>query len=159
MTVTVADFRAAFPAFANPVVYPPDQIQFWLDLGTKLQDPNRWGELFDGGLQLFVAHNVALEQMGQQGGGNGGVPGQVNGPVTSATVDRVSYSRDPSAAMEEHAGHWNLTIYGMRYIRLARMIGAGPVQVGAPGGPGANEITNGQGLTGWPGVLYPFANQ
>jgi len=29
-----------------------------------------------------------------------------------------------------NAGHWNLTVYGTRFIRFAKMFGAGPIQIG-----------------------------
>lgn len=150
-TVTVDSFRAAFPAFADPMAYLGPEIQFWIDLGSKLINQGRWGDLAAYGLQLFVAHNLALEAARCSGGGSG-APGAIVGALSSASVDKVSYSRDASAAMETGAGHWNLTTYGMRYIRLVRMIGAGPIQVGVPVG-----ATNGNSPAGWPGPFpYPL---
>lgn len=147
MTVTNQSFRDAFPPFNNPQTYPDAELTFWFGLGATLLDPNRWGSSLDYGMQLFVAHNLALEFMAQSGG-QGQAPGQVTGPVTSASVDKVSYSRDPSKAMDPANGHWNLTTYGLRYIRLVMMMGAGPVQVGAPAG-GGGSFYNGA----WPGPM------
>ncbi len=124
VTVTVADFRTAFPAFKSPAQWPAEEIQFWLDLGVRLMDAYRWGDTISYGLQLFVAHNLALGFMSDQGSGGGQAPGQVVGPVSSASVDKVSYSRNASAAMDPANGHWNLTTYGLRYIRLVNMFGA-----------------------------------
>lgn len=149
--VTVADFRSAFPAFQSPAQWPAPEIQFWLDLGLMLMDPARWGSVLSYGLQLFVAHNLALGFMSAQGSGGGQAPGQVVGPVSSASVDKVSYSRDPSAAMDPANGHWNLTTYGLRYIRLVKMFGAGPIQVGVPLGGSNAPYTS-----AWPGVIYPM---
>ena len=157
MAVTPASFRTNFPAFKDQAVYPDEEIQFWIALGTNLINLSRWGNLADYGLQLFVAHNLALSYMSQTASAGGQAPGQVSGPVTSASVDKVSYSRDPSSAMDPKNGHWNLTTYGLRYIRLVMMIGAGPVQVGAPFGPGTPGGPQGDGGA-WPGVqnYYPF---
>lgn len=153
MAFTIADFRAAFPAFGDPLAYPDPSVQFWADLGYKLHDAYRWGDVLDAGVELFVAHNLALEAGASgAGSGGGGTPGAVVGPVTSASVDKVSYSRDPGAAMDPKNGHWNLTTYGLRWLYLMRMAGAGPVQVGVPLG-----ATNYQGGLGWPGVIPPLA--
>lgn len=155
MAVTAESFRESFPAFGDQVAYPGPEIDFWLGLGLKLMDPARWGDVIDYGLQLFVAHNLALEAMTANASGGGQAPGQVSGPVTSASVDKVSYSRDPSSAMDPKNGHWNLTTYGLRYIRLVMMMGAGPVQVGAPFGPGTPGLGQESGGA-WPGPYTPY---
>lgn len=124
----VATFREDFPAFSNNGFYPDDQVTYWLNLGGKLLPADRWDDLLDDGLQLFVAHNLVLERGAQAAAANGAPPGQATGMVAGKTVDKVSVSYDTSAAMELEAGHWNLTIYGQRFIRLARMVGAGGVQ-------------------------------
>ena len=41
----------------------------------------------------------------------------------------MNISYDTTAAMEPDAGHWNLTIYGVRYVRLVNMVGAGGMQL------------------------------
>lgn len=147
MDITSQAFRKAFPAFMDPSCYPEHEIDYWRQLGTKLIDQARWGELFSDGLFLFIAHNLTLEFNSKKAASKGQAPGQVQGVVTSASVDKVSYSRDASSAMDPDAGHWNLTIYGLRYLRLVKMIGAGPIHVG-PSNPGASIA--------WPGVIPPI---
>lgn len=132
MTVTVSSFRGAFPVFGDASKYTSTEISFWLDLASKLVSQERWSTLYDAGVQLFVAHNLAIDAGATLNAKLGKAPGQVEGAVTSGSVDKVSYSRDPGSAMDPSNGHWNLTTFGLRYIRLARMLGAGPVQVGAP---------------------------
>ena len=133
MTVTVQTFRAAFPEFSGntSTAYPDPEVQFWLDLSAKLLDQSRWADLYDYGRQLFMAHNLALGFSSKADAAMGQSPGQVKGAVTSASVDKVSYSRDAASVMLTDAGHWNLTTYGIRYKQLVRMVGAGPYQVGA----------------------------
>lgn len=150
MTVTVADFRQNFPAFTNDVTYTAAAINFWLSLGAKLISVDRWGDVFDYGLQLFVAHNLTLEYESDKAATTGGKPGQVVGAISSASVDKVSYSRDASSAMDPENGHWNLSTYGLRYIRLVKMMGAGPIQVGVPLGGGSNDYYP----QAWPGPQY-----
>ena len=130
MTVTVATFRTTFPVFSDTTVYPDPTVQFWLDLSAKLLDQTRWADLYDYGSQLFMAHNLALEAQSNADVAAGQGPGQVKVAVTSASVDKVSYSRDASSIMLTDAGHWNLTTYGIRYKQLVRMVGAGPYHVG-----------------------------
>lgn len=146
--VTVANFREAFPVFQDDLQYMGPEIQFWIDLGLRLTNIERWGDIAYFGLQLFVAHNLALEAQNACGGGSGG-PGGVVGILTGGTIDKVSYQRDASAAMDPKAGHWNLTSYGMRYRRLVLMIGAGPLQVGA------DFDSNRNYSAAWPGP-YPY---
>jgi hypothetical protein len=132
MTVTAASFRGAFPAFANMATYTDPQVNFWITFALHFLNADRWADTIDYGVMLFVAHNLSLEFNANQSAKRGQNPGFVTGPVTSGSVDKVSYSRDVTSAMEDKAGHWNLSVYGLRYIRLAKMMGAGPVQVGAP---------------------------
>ena len=146
--VTPTTFRAAFPEFKDPTLYPDTEIQFWLDLSPNLLNANRWGALFNFGVQLFTAHNLSLQYSAVKAGQLGAQPGVVNGPQTAGSVDKVSYSRNPGLVMDPKNGHWNLTTYGLRYLALVNMIGAGPVQVGACGA--------GSGVLGWPGVIYPL---
>lgn len=145
MTVTVESFRAAFPAFAVKATYPDPELVFWLGLGLKLMNVDRWGDLLDYGQMLFAAHNLSLEFNAKNASRNGQNPGQVLGALSSGTVDKVSYSRDTSSVMDPKNGHWNLSIYGIRYIRLVGMIGAGPVQVG---------VDAGDYIAPWAGVIY-----
>lgn len=133
MTVTVNTFRRDFIEFSDSTDYANSTISYYLTLAGKLMDTNRWGDLYDDGVNLFIAHNIALERRAIQTAANDGIPGQSGGITSSKSVDKVSISYDTASAAELDAGHWNLTIYGTRYIRLARMIGMGPVQIGACG--------------------------
>lgn len=139
MTVTVAKFRADFTAFARDDSFPNSEITFWLDIAYQLLNAQRWSTLLDFGAELFVAHNLALELKTKREGENGASPGGTVGPINNKSVDKVTVGYDTASGVELEAGHWNLTIYGTRFIRMARMMGAGPVQVGAgsPDGVGA----------------------
>lgn len=132
MTVTATTFKGNFPEFTDITTYPDVSIAFWIGLATNLLDPGRWGNLLDYGIQLFVAHNLCLERDALTAARTGQNPGSVNGPLASATVDKVSYARNPGLVMDPKNGHWNLSTFGLRYVQLVRMIGAGPVYVGAP---------------------------
>lgn len=150
MTATAASFRGVFTAFSNTTNYTTVEVEWWLQLALKLHNADRWGNLLDEGVYLFVAHNLSIEFNAKAAACAEQAPGAVVGTVTSGSVDRVSYSRDASAAMDPKNGHWNLSSYGLRWIRLSRMIGAGPIYVGAPS---AGEVLASQGA--WGGVVYP----
>ncbi len=134
MTVSVANFRQNFPEFVSVTTYPDAMVQFWLDIAYVMLNPTRWATALDYGIQLFVAHNLVLEAQAQKAAANGGIPGLAQGAVSSKSVDKVSVSYDVGSGAELAAGHWNLTNYGRRFIHIAMMMGAGPVQIGTPYG-------------------------
>ena len=143
MTVTVASFRTSFTEFSNATTFTDPDIQFWLNYALLLLNANRWKAMLDLGLQLFIAHNLVLEQQAKTAAANGAPSGLSSGTISAKSVDKVSISYDTNSAQEKDAGQWNLTIYGTRYYRLMRMFGAGPIQVGV----------GYSGVTAWPGVL------
>lgn len=134
----VPTFRAQFPEFGNENKYPFSQVNYWLGIGCLLLNSQRWGNLLDHGTALFIAHNVVLEAQAMATSALANrisnpalapVPGLSTGPTSAKGVDKVSVAYDTTAGIEEKAGHWNLTVYGTRFIKLARMVGAGPVQI------------------------------
>lgn len=129
MTVTPQIFRANFAEFGNTATYPDSAINYWIGVSGRLLNMNAWGNMLDDGTQLFVAHNLSLEAQAVKQSKVGGQPGVGTGPVASKAVDKVNISYDTASAIEKDAGHWNLTIYGTRFIRLAKMMGAGGLQI------------------------------
>lgn len=124
-----AKFRASFPEFADAEQYPDPQVNYWLEFGVLMLRPQRWGEALRYGLEFFAAHNLALWRQDMNAARKGGVPGLSTGATSSKAVDKVSVSYDQNVGLVEGAGHWNLTIYGKQFIQLARMMGAGGVQL------------------------------
>jgi hypothetical protein len=72
---------------------------------------------------------VTLAAQNQKAGVIGGVPGGNSGPASSKTVGSVTVAYDTAQTAEKDAGYWNLTTYGKQFIRLARMFGAGCIQL------------------------------
>lgn len=124
----IATFRANFPEFADVTRYPDATVTFWAGIGERLISSDRWGGMYLQAVQLFTAHNITLAYSNARDGA-AGVPGQAHGQVSQKAVGQASISYDTTSAIEEKAGHWNLTTYGRQYIRLARMFGAGAVQL------------------------------
>jgi hypothetical protein len=129
MTVTPAQLRSDFPEFANATTYPDSLVTMWLTVANSLVNPNRWVELTNLGIELVTCHHLAISARDQLAAAVGGAPGEVKGPTASKSVDKVSVSYDTAAVTLSDAGFWNATQYGTRFIGLARMMGAGGLQV------------------------------
>lgn len=159
--ISEAQFRKDLPEFTDPAVYTPYGINFWLNIAKQSINTHRWGgsahdpwptvlldlpdlTLYDLGTELFIAHQLVLEARANAVVAAGGIPGEVSGPVSSKSVDKVSVSYDVQAIIEAGAGYWNLTTYGLRYFRMMMLAGMGAVQIGIGRIPPNT-------LAGWPG--------
>ena len=156
-----SDFRSDLPEFSDTTQFPESALTYWMNLGLLMLNQSRWGVAgaggtsarteYDMGLEMFMAHNITLEAQAQNQVGVGGIPGPAQGPVTSKSAGDVSISYNTEAAIELEAGHWNNTVYGQRFIRMARMYGAGCIQV-CDWSAAWTCIGNGGGPAGaWPG--------
>ncbi|MBU9403994.1 DUF4054 domain-containing protein [Burkholderia multivorans] len=125
----VSQFRQSFPEFNDTTTYPDAFVQFWMTVAVSLVNADRWGDLTDMGIALVTAHHLALAVKDQKMAAVGGVPGQVSGPQSSKAVDKVSASYDTAAVAIKDGGFWNATMYGVRYLSLAMMMGAGGMQL------------------------------
>jgi hypothetical protein len=132
--VNPSDFRAIFPEFGSGL-YPDAMVTFWLGVAANLINPTRWGALSDQGTALLTAHYLVLAQDASlssvvQAASNGaGSLAGMTGPVTAKAVAGVSVARDVSSITVEGAGSFNLTKYGVQYVQMARMMGAGGLQI------------------------------
>src|SRR6185312_2813930 len=124
MTVTVASFEADFNEFAD---YSVNKISFWLAAAQNFINPDEWGDLTDLGVELVVAHNIAIDKRNAIEASSG-VPGSAVGPIASKAVGPVSASYDIGAGTVPDGGNWNLTNYGTRYLELRSLLGVGGLQ-------------------------------
>jgi hypothetical protein len=122
----VSNFRTDFPEFEDDDKYTDSMINFWAALGDKMLNIERWGDLRTHGLELFVAHNIALSA---QNALNGGVPGVGMGIATNQSVGPISEGLDVQAMVEQDGGNYNLTLYGTMFLRLSRIVGMGGAQI------------------------------
>jgi hypothetical protein len=138
MTVDVTTFRADFPEFSDTTKYPVSGVQYYLSLAVALFNTDRWGlpapagqpnGIYEMGVELFIAHNLALERRAQNEAASGGVPGLSSGIVSSKGVGGVSISFATGLGIDPSAGQWNLTVYGQRLWNLIEMMGMGPITV------------------------------
>jgi len=121
-------FRVDFPEFVDTAVFPDSQVVFWGGIAEKLVSADRFGDLWAAAVELIAAHSLVLAAQSQSASATGAIPSGNAGAVSSKAVGSVSVSYDASA-MELNAGHWNQTTYGRQYIRLARLMGGGCVQI------------------------------
>lgn len=129
--ITYTGFVAAFPEFCNLEVYPEAQINFWIPVAYAELNGRRFGTQIDLAVMLFVAHNVVLSAREAVAARAGQVVGQVQGPVTSKTVSKVSVSFSSDTSIDG-AGAWNFTTYGQRLYKMMKAYGAGPFYISGP---------------------------
>lgn len=141
--LTVGQFRAAFPAFADPARFTNEEVQWWINQAcappnsTPAINKYRWGQFYELGLNLFVAHNLAVQDMMNQRAGLPGMGGSsyISTPLTgsgvasSKSVDGVSLSYDNQIGMEHDAGWWGSTTWGNQFLYYLRMAGSAPIQL------------------------------
>jgi Protein of unknown function (DUF4054) len=146
--ITPASFRVDFTEFASSVIYTNSSINYWINFANLFINPcllggpsttvsNPPATLYDVAVELFVAHNLALEQPAQAAAANGGVPGVTTGPISSKHSGPISVSYAANLGVDPDDAQYNLTIYGTRFINLYKLAGA-PGYVANGGGCGAN---------------------
>lgn len=104
-------------------------IQFWLGVAQQMVPPHRWKNMWVQGVSLYIAHEITLAQNSARTAKIGGTPGQNSGVANQKAVGGVNASYDSQSNSEKNAGWWNLTNYGKQFIRLARIFGAGAIQL------------------------------
>lgn len=128
-TLDIPTFRKTFTEFQDASRFPDTQLTFFGTIATAQIDDSRWDTMAINGVMLYVAHEITLWDRDKRAADAGGTPGQSSGPINSKTVGSVTASYDTQQAAEKDAGWWNLTTYGKQFIRLARLFGAGCVQL------------------------------
>lgn len=149
--ITAAEFVKVHPAFCNAKTYPPETIEWYIELGYMMLNPHRWGRTLSRGVGLFAAHFLVLEAIAQAQAKKGAPPVGPSGPASSKSAGPVSISWDTGQAAELDAGHWNETMYGKIYIRLCRLMGAGGLQLGIGMAPPLSSSNAWVGPPPWPG--------
>jgi len=127
--VDIPKFRTEFPEFSDTAVYTTPEIEFWATVAEKMVLECVWKTMWTTGVKLYVAHEITLAAQNKKASSTGGSPGQSGGIANNKTVGSVSVGYDASTTTEKDAGWWNLTNYGKQFIRLARIFGAGAIQL------------------------------
>lgn len=126
--LTLAKFRAAFPAF-RAAKYPDAAVQSRLALGDLFFGEDVWRDpvVRHHAIGLYTAHFLSIG--GKDACGSFSGAGSATGLVASKSVDGASVSYDNSATAEAGAGLWNSTVFGQELYKLMRIYGAGAVQI------------------------------
>lgn len=125
----LTQFRLDFPEFSDTAKYTDGSLTFWATVAEKMVSECVWKTMFTQGVKLYVAHEITLASQNAQAGLSGGMPGTSGGVPNNKTVGSVTVGYDSQSTSEKDAGWWNLTNYGKQYIRLARIFGAGCIQL------------------------------
>lgn len=111
-----SDFRALFPAFSQPSLYPPIRLQTMWDSATNFISPVNYGYLNGDArqyaLNLMTAHLTALNDMI--------AAGQTPGIVQGATIDKVTITLVPPPDKGQFAWWLNQTGYGQQLLVLLK---------------------------------------
>lgn len=118
--VTVETFLSHFPSFN---IIPRSEIQYWLDFAQDYLNKYNWGKFWERAVELYAAHNIALDVLQEKGMGS---LGALQGIPASKAVDNVSKSYDTSffrsGRADDDDGDYKFTLYGLRYVRLRNSI-------------------------------------
>lgn len=125
----IPGFRASFPEFADTAVYPDPMILVWSTLAEAQVLECVWKTVQPLGVQLYTAHELTLAAQNVRIAAFGGIPGTSGGIANTKTVGSVTVGYDSVTTGEKDAGYWNLSNYGKQFIRLARIFGAGAIQL------------------------------
>jgi len=127
--LTIAQFRSDLAEFADTAQYPDATVLFWLNLAQfQVANIQRWGSLLPMMQELVTAHYVVIAAR-DRAAPNGAAPGSPIGLSTSQSAGPLAESYSYSELLNDDAGYWNQTTYGQRYFHLARMTGAGGIQL------------------------------
>lgn len=126
-TLDIAAFRAAFPAFANPALFPDELLQFWWTFATcEIAPTDNYvlsGDCLDKALMLCLAHILFIINRTAQGS-------TATGAITAATIDKVSvsYTAPPYTSGWQY---WlSLSPYGIMLRGLLSAKAAGGFYIG-----------------------------
>jgi len=148
LTLTIADFRAMFPVFANPVAFPDAVINMQYATATIYISDSNCGVL-NGTARLtalyqMTAHLIALNVLVAENDGS------VPGITTAARVGSVSVTLLPPPAKNQFQWWLNQTPYGAALLALLKRKAVGGFFIGGGGeGPLGGFRRAGGGF--WPG--------
>lgn len=139
LIVSEAQFRSDMPEFATdaplPGGFPSNLVSRWLLQAQKQLDPTRWTDMYQQGIEWFVAHQLTLAKRDSMPNGQGS-----SGLPLSKTVGRGSVDYDTTAVTLKDGGPWNLTTYGTQLLYWARLFGSGGLQATGPIGQNENIL-------------------
>ena len=120
--MTVPEFLTRYPEFTDTSV---PLIEVAISDAIPFFDTCRWGDYLAQGYAALVAHTLSIGKMESASSGLGTVEGQVQ----SKQVDGVAVSFMGQGAYKVIDSDLAKTSYGMKYMRLRRLVGIGCVAI------------------------------
>jgi len=116
---TVEDFQTAYPQFQQT----EDEIQFQLNLSSRLVNPAVFEDLYSDAVLLDAAHNLQLSALSQSSNGLGALQ-MAAGPISSVSAAGTSTSfATPSMDSKSARTMWySKTSYGQQLLRIWNVV-------------------------------------
>ena len=124
-------FLSFFPQFTNKV--PEAVLNFYIRLANNSLSYSRWGDSWEMGMTLFVAHYLTLYLQTTNGLNENSPVSQVlansyaAGLTASKSAGSLSKSYDYGSVNDDFAGWgaWKLTAFGQQFATMAKLVGKG----------------------------------
>jgi Protein of unknown function (DUF4054) len=117
--ITVEDFRALLPQFADAEKYPDALIQMYIDLAVQAFDQCYWGARLQVGEAMWIAHWLTVTTPGISG--TAPIAGGVLPSSKKVGDTAVSYSDAVNQMLLENPFY--RTGYGQAYMHMIEMLG------------------------------------
>ena len=117
MEPSVSNFLLMYPEFNDPK-FTDSLINVWFNQALTVVNAKRWGSQYAFGVHTLTAHYLSVYACGNH---------EVEGLLTTNTVDGVTYSVDVALVTNEDGASFNASKYGVQYWQLAKMRGTGPL--------------------------------
>lgn len=125
MSLDIAEFRAAFPAFADDTIYPDAMVSSTYESALCFI-PECDGGCNQRMIYLMLAHLLTLQRAI--------AIDDYSGLVNSTTIDKVSVTLSAPPFGTNSYKYWlNLTPYGQELLALLQVKGAGGLYIGGRG--------------------------
>lgn len=118
--MTPAEFKAEYPEFAS---VSDAVVQLAIDRSVPHFDLDRWGTRYAEGVGFWVAHRLAMANVGATFGAG-------SGSAETKRVGSVSVTRSTTfGGINSSGSSYQLTNYGKAYLSLAVKVGVGALAV------------------------------
>lgn len=131
---TREEFNIVFPQFTGALV--PDAVfEFYKKLANSTLSISRWGDLWENGMGLFIAHFLTLWMKVSSNPDPTALQvisdSQKIGLVSSKQAGSLSlaYDNGVSGSDLEGWGSWKLSLYGQQFATFAKLVGKGGMYV------------------------------
>ena len=101
----------------------------WMDIYADLISRKKFGTLYEKALALLTAHYMKLNGLGTDSLGAGTIADRIGIGSVSEGETSVSFGTNQGTNMQVD-GLYSLTIYGLQYLDLRRLVSIGIVSAG-----------------------------